>query len=265
MEMSFEELLREGTRLNEELPGRRGSLVERTGAGALVVVGDLHGELDSFKEIIEWVKDDRCLWLFLGDYVDRGAFGVELLTALLQFQLERPDRVILLRGNHEDWEMNYHYTFADELRNKGLTGALPSLLSWYDSLPLAAKVGELAAVHGGVPIPVPEGIDELEKAKADDDMGFQMLWNDPLDESYWPRGGGTRPFDEGAMEAFLSLLDCRFLIRGHQYVPNVGYKVNFGRCVTIFSASYGMGWPRAFLYLSEGHVDSEIEAYVIRI
>ena len=40
--------------------------------------------------------------VFNGDFVDRGAHGVEVLSALLMLKLAWPRSVVLLRGNHED-------------------------------------------------------------------------------------------------------------------------------------------------------------------
>ena len=51
--------------------------------------------------------------LFLGDYVDRGLYGVEVMAYLMAIKLENPDTVFLLRGNHETREMTTFYNFRD--------------------------------------------------------------------------------------------------------------------------------------------------------
>ena len=53
--------------------------------------------------------------LFLGDYVDRGLQGTEVLLSLFQLKIEDPEHVFLLRGNHESVEMNIYYGFFEEI------------------------------------------------------------------------------------------------------------------------------------------------------
>lgn len=50
-----------------------------------------------------------------GDYVDRGAWGVELMVLLLLLKLACPSRVYLLRGNHESSTCTKFYGFKGEV------------------------------------------------------------------------------------------------------------------------------------------------------
>ena len=119
-----------------------------------LIVGDLHGEMDSMDFILKNFRSDQNLLVFLGDYVDRGEQSLELLSTLFELQASLPEGVILLRGNHEDWRMNLRYGFARELYEKGEDLLYQPLLDWYESLPLLTRIGEIVALHGGPPFPL---------------------------------------------------------------------------------------------------------------
>ena len=56
--------------------------------------------------------------LCAGDFVDRGAWGMELLALLLALKLTFPNYVYLLRGNHESSTCTRFYGFKGEVDAK---------------------------------------------------------------------------------------------------------------------------------------------------
>ena len=76
--------------------------------GNVVVIGDVHGQFYDLHEILKKfydANDQSQKLLFLGDYVDRGAWGTEIVLLLFTLKIKYPDRILLLRGNHESREM----------------------------------------------------------------------------------------------------------------------------------------------------------------
>lgn len=53
-----------------------------------------------------------------GDFVDRGAWGVEVLALLMAYKWLYPLNVYLVRGNHESNIITQVYGFAAELKAK---------------------------------------------------------------------------------------------------------------------------------------------------
>lgn len=52
-----------------------------------------------------------CNLLFLGDYVDRGPCGVEIIAYLFAYKVQNPKKMLLLRGNHEVRDIQKVFTF----------------------------------------------------------------------------------------------------------------------------------------------------------
>ena len=78
--------------------------VDRLGPeSTVVVVGDIHGQLHDLLFLLNdaGFPSENQLFVFNGDYVDRGAWGLETFLILLVWKAFLPKSVYLLRGNHE--------------------------------------------------------------------------------------------------------------------------------------------------------------------
>lgn len=136
----------------------------------VVMHGDIHGDIHSLNGFIAALNnqkymqgfkivDPRCYLLFLGDYTDRGKHGIEVLYTILRLKIENPDKVLLVRGNHEDLDINQAGGFLNELMSKfeksEVVALFDQLAHVYHRLPIALYITtnnkEFAlCCHGGI-------------------------------------------------------------------------------------------------------------------
>ena len=90
-------------------------------------------------------------YLFLGDYVDRGIYGVEVMLLLMAIKLNYPKNVVIIRGNHESRNMTENFTFREESINHYDIETYNLFMELFDCLPISCIVdGKYFSMHGGI-------------------------------------------------------------------------------------------------------------------
>lgn len=230
-----------------------GKLVETQPISEAIVVGDVHGDLETLAQILRDSRfiekmhgEKRPLLIFLGDYGDRGIYSPEVYYIVLKLKETYPEHIVLMRGNHEgpedilasphDLPAHLHRKFGE-----GWSKAYEKLRQLFDQLYNAVLVNEqFIMLHGGVPSQA-KSIEDLayaHKKHPNETHLEEILWSDPEEDISGtypsPRGAG-KLFGKDVTAKFLKMFNVKILIRGHE-PSEAGYKINHnGKILTLFS------------------------------
>ncbi|MFW3146983.1 MAG: metallophosphoesterase family protein [Thermoplasmatota archaeon] len=219
--------------------------------------GDIHGDLitldlivKEFREMVDYIKEQTetgsIRLVFLGDYIDRAPKDVEnggMLTIIrvLALKAKYPENVFLLRGNHEAFELlpfspyELPTEIMDIFPDGGSERVHSHLTQIFSDLPLFVRTANgIIALHGGFP---KGGDRELSSiSKRDRGAILDTLWGDPVESSSY-RGEVSRKanFTRKELEEFLTFVNCKVLLRGHDYNTK-GYSLYDRKVLTLFTS-----------------------------
>jgi len=211
----------------------------------VTVCGDIHGQFYDLKELFRVGGEPPATnYIFMGDFVDRGNYSVETLTLLLTLKARWPEKITLLRGNHESRQITQVYGFYDECQQRyGNSNPWKYCTQVFDLLTIAAVIDErILCVHGGLS-PEIRTLDQIQTINRNQEIphegGFcDLMWSDPEDIETWqisPRGAGWL-FGTMVTSEFISVNNLQAIARAHQLVHD-GYKWMFDKqLVTVWSA-----------------------------
>ena len=240
------------------------------------VFGDIHGQYDDLMRFFEFWGEpseepgsgdiNSIDYLFLGDYVDRGIYSLETICLLMALKIKYPDKIHLLRGNHEDHLINSTFGFYEECEARLSDDSMCEELNvfkvineFFEYLPLVAIIeNEIVCVHGGIGSSFNE-IEEVEKMQRpipvvheaitkQDQIVMDILWSDPTDnddekgiqpnvvrdsKSY----GNIVKFGPDIVQNFMEKNNVHMIIRAHECVPDGFERFSEGNLITVFSAT----------------------------
>ncbi len=239
------------------------------------VFGDFHGQyqdmmrfFDLWRAPAELSQDgdiDSYDYLFLGDYVDRGANSLETICLLMALKVKYPAQIHLLRGNHEDPSINRVFGFAEECEERleddvdDMSSVFRTINGLFEWLPLAALIdGRILCLHGGIgstlnmvsdieklrrPLEVVHEVENIQQQ-----LLIDVLWSDPTDNDQEcgiqkdlardPNATGfIVRFGPDRVEEFVRRNDLILIIRGHECVMDGFERFAKGQLITLFSAT----------------------------
>jgi diadenosine tetraphosphatase ApaH/serine/threonine PP2A family protein phosphatase len=221
----------------------------------VIVVGDIHGQFYDLVNLLDEGGKPGLdnVYLFLGDYVDRGCFSSEVMLTLLKLKVAYPDKIYLLRGNHECSSVSGHFGFKEECKIKYGVNVYYRFLLTFQTMPLAAVIstayGDIFACHGGLS-PLFKTLEDIQKINRfvepeDDPALLDILWSDPVEEYEMdamndteyeefmriefrpnPTRGCSHKFGYKAVKDFLDRNNLVCIVRAHE-VQEEGFKRHF--------------------------------------
>ncbi|MGD0330673.1 MAG: metallophosphoesterase family protein [Nitrososphaeria archaeon] len=219
----------------------------------LIVVGDVHGDIEVINSLLRIFEPSKDVIIFLGDYADRGPNGIEVIDTINFLKDDNPQSVIALKGNHEDYSYDGIPLFypcdliteAERKRGNWQKYFLTTLQPFLKKLYLATILPrEYLFVHGGISSKI---LNTESLRKATKQIEIDILWSDPFE------GKGERPnsrgtgifFGEDVTDDVCKRLAVKRIIRSHEPTKSL-FEPAFehsGKVVTVSSTHFYGGKP----------------------
>ena len=218
----------------------------------LYICGDIHGQYYDLLRVFDILNyPPTSTFLFLGDYVDRGKQSLECILLLLCLKIKYPDKIFLLRGNHESEAINKIYGFYDECKRRLSVKCFKKIINLFNMLPISALINEnILCMHGGLSKEL-KTIDQINNILRptdipDEGLLCDLLWSDPnetlLEEDYGKNERNISvTFSKKVVKEFEEKNNLDLICRAHQVVEEGFEFFAEMKLVTIFTAPNYMG------------------------
>ncbi|CAG9320980.1 unnamed protein product [Blepharisma stoltei] len=223
----------------------------------VTIVGDIHGQYYDLMKLLDiGGPPDNRKYLFLGDYVDRGSFSIEVITYLYIHKIRHPTTFLMIRGNHECKSLTSFFQFRDECLYKYDIEVYDRIMDSFSCMPIACLVNKkFLAFHGGIS-PQLIRVDDISRIDRFVEIPrhglfCDILWSDPIDneegkmqDDFAPNSsrGCSWYYGSDSVNIFLKRNGLLSIIRAHE-VQLEGFrmhkwngKTEFPSVITIFSA-----------------------------
>ncbi len=219
-------------------------------------IGDLHGCNTVLQEYLQGELKEDELYIFVGDYIDRGIENVELLNYI--FSIMDKSNVIFLQGNHEQWLWNYSNDMTSRSKEFEQVTKKELNKSQIDKKKLRIfyrKLRQLAyyTYNGKVVIVTHGGISTMPER-------FEFLATEQL-----IKGVGEYKDMEVINNQFLNSTPINhFQIHGHRNVSDLPIQIN-ERCYCLEGSVEFGGYLRIATLDSNGFETIEVKNNIFRV
>ena len=202
-------------------------------------------------------------YIFLGDFCDRGFYSLEVVLLLFALKIKYPNFIYLIRGHHEDKNINAFYGLGNECKERlkddiNNNNSIFNLINQvFDYLPFGVLVdGYTLLVHGGIgcsieklddinniirPISVIHDAENIEQlhiidllySEYDDNESNYSI-NQERDKN---KKGLIVKYGKKRLDDFLNNNKINLLITAHQFIKDGFCTFNDDKLLTLFSAT----------------------------
>lgn len=124
----------------------------------ILAIGDVHGCYYTLKKLVSKNWDpERMLLIQVGDLVNKGPHSVQCISYWLELEEQYPDKVILIKGNHEQFLVQaikrpHLLNPASRIRSALKKSDLKTrkIGKWLDKLPLKWENDHILITHAGI-------------------------------------------------------------------------------------------------------------------